>query len=153
MAVKEKREEFQEVALRMKKVREDVGINQKDMAAKIGCAPASLADYETGKALPAPKVLQVLIGFGYDANWILTGRGRMLLEDASWEPNIDTDTLGAIVGAMWRALEEEKVQLSAAGAIEMAKLAHEEYKRSEDNADLDIRVRRFAKLIGLGSKK
>ena len=153
MAVKEKREEFQEVALRMKKVREHVGLNQKDMAAKIQCAPASLADYETGKALPAPKVLQVLIGFGYDANWILTGSGRMLLEDASWEPHIDTDTLGAIVGAMWRALEDEGVQLTASGAIEMAKLAHEEYQRSEDSADLVIKVKRLAKLIGQGSRK
>ena len=151
--VKVKIEEYQPVANRLKELRAHAGLSQKDMAAKIGCVPPSLADYELGKALPAPKVLQNLIEMGYDANWLLTGSGRMLLEDTPWQPHIDSDTLGAIVGAMWRALEEEGVQLTSEGAIEMATLAYEEYQRSEDDADLGLKVKRLARLIGQGRRK
>lgn len=62
---------------RLKRVRKAVGVSQKEMDPLFGLGKRSWQRYESGKNVPGSKVIAELAQRGFDANWILTGKGEM----------------------------------------------------------------------------
>jgi len=65
--------------------------SQASFAAEIGIHKNSLGNYERGNRTPDSTVLEKLMQAGYNANWVISGEGSMLLatgEDASLDNHI-----------------------------------------------------------------
>lgn len=63
------------LAERLKKVRENLGFTQKEMAKALGTNPQTWQVYESGKSVPGGNVFEALARLGFNVNWILTGLG------------------------------------------------------------------------------
>jgi len=63
---------------RIKKMREHLGLKQKEFTQKISIANGTQSLIETGRRNPSKKYLQTLVNFfGVSLNWLTTGKGRM----------------------------------------------------------------------------
>ena len=65
----------QALAARLRAARERLGVNQKEMAARLGTGFRSLQDYEQGKVIPGGAVFSAYGRLGVDLNWLLLGDG------------------------------------------------------------------------------
>ena len=69
----EKKPEIISFALKLKKVREEAGMSQKDFAEKIGIGPVTMNRLEKGNQSPdASLLIELRKLFGIDLNWILS---------------------------------------------------------------------------------
>lgn len=59
---------------RLKKIRENLGLSQANMAILAGCHKKSWEGYEAENSLPGGEVLSKLAKAGIDINWVLTGQ-------------------------------------------------------------------------------
>lgn len=62
---------------RLIELRTAKGLGQKELAAELGISKRAWQDYELGNSVPGGKVIEALVKSGFDANWILTGEGKM----------------------------------------------------------------------------
>lgn len=63
-----------EVGARVFQVRQDVNLNQRDFAARIGISSGGISQIESGKAMPGGDfLLKIHQEFGVDITWLLTG--------------------------------------------------------------------------------
>lgn len=69
---------------RIKKVREHLGLSQKDMAARLDISLTALQGYEGGRSVPGGNVFEALSRIGFNANWLLTGKGSMRQEETTY---------------------------------------------------------------------
>lgn len=67
---------------RLRLARKAIGYTQLEMAEAVGLGFRAWSDYEREKSDPCSQAIATLIGIGIDANWLLTGRGTMLLADS-----------------------------------------------------------------------
>lgn len=67
--------------------------SQGAFADELGIHKNSLGHYERGNRVPDAEVLLKLVGMGFDANWILTGKGAPKPEAASANLNQDLEKL------------------------------------------------------------
>lgn len=65
------------LAERLKRVREELEMSQKELAVKLGISFRAWQGYELGKNVPGSSVIEELVKLGFNANWILTGKGIM----------------------------------------------------------------------------
>lgn len=80
---------------RLVAIRQHLRLSQKAIAKRLGVDVTSWQRYESGKIEPRAEPLQKLIEMGFNANWILSGAGEMLLQankepagdDAQWLEN------------------------------------------------------------------
>jgi SOS-response transcriptional repressor LexA/DNA-binding XRE family transcriptional regulator len=71
---------------RLRRIRESFGLNQTAFAQGINIPRTSLINYEKGTAIP-PDVLNSLVGkYDVNADWFLTGNGKMFLDKEAVEP-------------------------------------------------------------------
>ncbi len=62
------------IGKRLKQVREDAGLNQRDFAARIGSSSGRVSEIESGKNIPGGDLLLRLNQeFGTDLTWLLAG--------------------------------------------------------------------------------
>ena len=72
---------------RVKKVRKELGMIQKDFAAPIGITSAYISDIEKGKKYPSAPILQVIAAtHQINRTWLETGNGPMF----AWHQNKET---------------------------------------------------------------
>ena len=69
-----------ELSARVRKAREHLKLNQKDLADALGIHYRTLQDQERGKTVPSATVLQHLTSLGINGQWLLTGQGSMYPE-------------------------------------------------------------------------
>lgn len=65
------------IAERIKTVRESLSKTQKEMAELLGISISAMQIYEGGKSVPGGVVFEKLANLGYNANWLLTGKGSV----------------------------------------------------------------------------
>ncbi len=77
------------LADRLKKARNSLSKEQKEMAEILGISFRSWQDYELGKSVPGGKVFESLTRQGFNANWLLAGEGPMMRgttqDQVSWD--------------------------------------------------------------------
>lgn len=70
-----------EVGERLKHFRESLKMSQVQLADALEGGMRGIQDNELGRSLPNSKVLIGLHGLGLNVNWLLSGKGPMLLAD------------------------------------------------------------------------
>lgn len=70
-----------ELTDRIKKVRTWTALNQTDFARLVGMTMRGYQSNERGLTEPSFRVLGKYIELGINANWLITGKGEMLLHD------------------------------------------------------------------------
>lgn len=74
---------------RIKKVRKELGLIQKDFAAPIGITDAYISDIEKGKKYPSVPILQLIaVTHQINRTWLETGNGPMF----AWQPSPNKET-------------------------------------------------------------
>lgn len=86
-----------EIGLRIKQLREQRGLTQRQFAAFLDIASSSISQFEAGRNVPGGEMLTKLhTKLGFDINWLLTGTPAAGAEDtqpaekADLEPNKET---------------------------------------------------------------
>lgn len=67
------------VANRLKTARASVGLTLAEFANKFGTSKSGLSQNEIGKTVPSAAVLAAFVAAGISSDWILTGKGSMLI--------------------------------------------------------------------------
>ncbi|MCU0287767.1 MAG: helix-turn-helix transcriptional regulator [Acidobacteria bacterium] len=83
-----------DIGLRLKNVRQKLGIQQKDVAAAMKVAPSYLSEIENGKGNPGPEFFVRLASlYNINLNYLFMGIGDMLIDAQGSEkkPGIDMD--------------------------------------------------------------
>lgn len=62
---------------RLRLIRNDLGLTQKEMAGRYRLGHRALQRYETGKSIPDVDLFTVLSMEGYNLTWLFTGEGAM----------------------------------------------------------------------------
>jgi hypothetical protein len=156
MATKDKIEEFKQVAERLRELRTDqYRVNQKDMAAMVGCSLPSWAEYEGAKALPSPKVIVALIGHGISADWFLAGKGQMHIKDniPFADTGIDREELEAVVKVLWSTVADLNASLTPGAAAGIVLMLCETYSNSGNYAELCEKAKQIVQIANQGKGK
>lgn len=74
-----------ELTNRLKRARAHSGLNQTDFARQVGLSMRGYQAQERAIARPSFAVLEKNVELGINANWLITGKGEMLLEDTPAE--------------------------------------------------------------------
>ncbi|CAG1771699.1 helix-turn-helix transcriptional regulator [Geobacter sp.] len=166
--IKEKNPEFQGVADRLLQIRNDVFVRatnreiglkdglgnkltQAEMANLANCKAPTWAEYESAKALPAPKVIQALIELGYDANWILCGKGQMRLADGDW--TLNKIALNTVIQAVMTEIEKTGAKLSPVGISGIIGVAYDSYRKNDDVTALATQVGQLVVIASMGGQQ
>ena len=76
---------------RIKEIRQKIFVSQSNMEDCLSLSRNTLSAYERGKAFFKPHTLQLLSSkYNVNINWLLTGKGNMLLSD---DDSINNDEL------------------------------------------------------------
>ena len=70
---------------RMRVARKHLGMNQTEMAKYVGMSLRGYQANEQGQTSPSGMIVLSLAGLGINANWLVIGKGEMLLEDTPAE--------------------------------------------------------------------
>jgi len=80
------------IGKRLKKIRKELGLTQKEFASSIEISEATLRRYESGQNFPDAEVLERIANkYGVNTHWLVTGKGPMFLKDSY--KNIDPELL------------------------------------------------------------
>lgn len=80
---------------RLLKARDSLGKTQRQMSELLGIGKNTWQNYESSGQVPGSQIIERLVRLGFNANWILTGVGNMLLD----QPVDDLPTKSAIDAA------------------------------------------------------
>ncbi|MDP1991952.1 MAG: helix-turn-helix transcriptional regulator [Syntrophales bacterium] len=125
------------LADRLKKVREDLKKSQKEISKMIDISYPAWQGYELGKNEPGSAVIEELVKLGYNANWILTGKGPMTTSSHALFSMLD--------GAISRKRE----------VLLMSHICHylSEYKKSDSDVSDDMAFDMSATLFAILYRK
>ncbi|MDO8414172.1 MAG: helix-turn-helix transcriptional regulator [Gallionellaceae bacterium] len=86
------------IAQRLRLAREQLGLGQAEAASKFGIPISTYRKYESGPSEPGADAVAGISRAGINANWLLTGEGKMLLTEVSSaraeyqvDPTLDND--------------------------------------------------------------
>lgn len=66
-----------------------LGFKQSEFARDISVRPQTIHDYCSGKTYPSAKIMAMIATkYGVDINWLLTGQGNVLPQDAEYNPDL-----------------------------------------------------------------
>lgn len=71
------------IGQRLRKVRDDLGLTQNEMATRVGVAPRTWQSWERAEYYPTAEALLFLATQGIDVNWVLTGEMTRLSQHAA----------------------------------------------------------------------
>lgn len=96
---------------RLKEARQALGLSQQALADRIGASKTGLQANEAGRSVPGGQLLTSMYSLGISVDWLLSGRGRMLLDDRSVDAAspFDSELLEVV-------LERLEAKILAAGA-------------------------------------
>ena len=155
MATKPEKTEYKDYAKRLLEIRQTLNINQSVIKAEVGCSLASWQEYETAKSAPNAKVLEALVEKGFNANWILCGKGEMKLVDKPIALNSveNKKVLKKIVKALWTEIDDSEANLSPSGVAGIVALAYEEYLASNiDDLKLYNKIKELVQIADMGEE-
>uniref|UniRef100_UPI0039AEEE12 helix-turn-helix domain-containing protein n=1 Tax=Empedobacter brevis TaxID=247 RepID=UPI0039AEEE12 len=71
------------IGLRIKEIRNFLGLNQIDFAKKIGIKQSPLSQMEGGRILPSiDTISEIIRNFNISYDWLIDGKGQMLKENS-----------------------------------------------------------------------
>lgn len=106
-----------DISGRLKQIREALGHTQSSVAEAIGSKLRSWQQYEKGTSLPGSQVIAGLADLGVNANWVLTGKGEMLIADIKGKTpdTLDEALLKNVIEAVEEAADEMDIEFDPIG--------------------------------------
>lgn len=105
------------IGKRLKALRKRLKLTQDAISDATGIPLGTYKKYEGDERSPGSDALDALRKLGVNINWLLSGEGAMLLRDMEHEaapPDVDPDTLTAVIEEMEQALERRHLYLAPA---------------------------------------
>lgn len=106
-------EKTSDMVLRLKELMDASGLNQTQFAQKINMRQNNLSEILSGKRNIGPNVInKLIISFGIDGNWFITGKGSMY-KKRTWFDNISDELFGPQVvtrNSIKKVQEATKIQ-------------------------------------------
>ncbi|MGD2085965.1 MAG: helix-turn-helix domain-containing protein [Candidatus Aminicenantes bacterium] len=116
---------LQQVAVKLRKIRQQAGLDRKEMAARLGITPGAYYKNEYGDALPSLRSMKYLAdNYNISLDWLVFNKGPMLYEEK---------------GKKERELEQEVKRLTAELDQECKKREEELKKYREKTAFLETK--------------
>jgi transcriptional regulator with XRE-family HTH domain len=109
-----------EIGSRMKVARESAGLSRPSFTTKFGGSVRTLENNEGGRNEPGALMVSTFVSLGINANWLLTGKGPMLLADlvAPAPAGVNVDAMvQAIVAIFTVSPKGESVERLARKAV------------------------------------
>jgi len=75
------RVDTKEIGTRLRQYRKSIGYSQKEIAEKTGIGRSYIAHVENGIIPSSEFIIKLLNAFNISIDWLLTGKGKMLLPD------------------------------------------------------------------------
>ena len=128
---------------RMKELRVNLGLTQKEFADRIGVKQSTIATYEIGRNNPSDTVIALICReFGVDEIWLRTGTGEMF-RPASREEEIAAfvgDVLHDEPGSLRKGLVSALAALTTEDWKVLEKLALEAIERARKSSEEDAGI-------------
>lgn len=119
---------------RLKAVRLDKGLSQKEISEALGIALRSWQQNELGTSIPGGRVLQLLhLKLQVNINWLLTGKGQMYFKEANVD--YDRDLLSQAISMLENCLAKKDLMIDSAKKAKVAVKLFENLKRSGVQAE------------------
>lgn len=113
----------------MRKFREHLSFSQQQLAVAISGTKRAIQDNEAGKTAPNSRALRGLLLLGADLNWLLSGRGRMILDvdEAPMAQNLPVNTtlLRFVIGTIDKECRVRAQSLPSDKYAEVATILYE----------------------------
>lgn len=135
---------------RLRMIREDRGVTQKEISLLIKVSSRTWQNYEEGSSRPGMDICEKIVRLGYSANWLLTGEGSMHSDmacDALAAGFFNRDLMVELIGCVERALTELKVELAPEAKAALIVRLYDIYAE-EKGAKVDVtEIKRHLKLV------
>lgn len=120
---------YQEIGLRVKRLREHKGFTQRQLAALLECNNTEIADLEQGKLEDIHSHLFLLHEqLGIDLNWIITGDNKTYIYQLIEKPeDVEASDLCLYFGLRYKSEYDDLLKLLQVPEVDqviMAKFAH-----------------------------
>lgn len=123
------------------------GKTQADLGKALGVAQASISDAKRKKKVPPEWFLKLCTGRGLNPNWLLTGKGPVVIPEEDLEP-FDVSLLKKVIEIVEKRLKGKEPALSIEKKAELIGLLYEDALRDESLRDqIDPKAQRLLKLI------
>jgi transcriptional regulator with XRE-family HTH domain len=115
---------------RIKAIRLNEGLSQKEMANKLGIAVSTYQYYERGQRIPpADFIVKLINTYGVSPDWFLKGVGEM--SDSGVKQSLNLDFMKEVIEAIEKVFEQEKASLSYNKKAELVILIYETLLKEE----------------------
>ena len=119
---------------RLKLIRVQLGLSQKEIALALGIALKSWQLYETGASIPGAKVLEALLSkFDVNVNWLLTGKGHVDFRET--DIDYDRELMSQAISTLENCLAKKDLVLDSVKKGKVAVKLFESLKRSGVQAE------------------
>ncbi|MEA5115792.1 MAG: helix-turn-helix transcriptional regulator [Geobacteraceae bacterium] len=119
---------------RLKAVRLNRGLSQKEISETLEIGLRSWQQYEQGTSIPGGKVLEALLDkLNVNINWLLSGTGKMYFKEA--DVDYDRDLLSQTISTLENCLAKKDLMLDSAKKAKVAVKLFENLKRSGVQAE------------------
>jgi transcriptional regulator with XRE-family HTH domain len=119
---------------RLKAVRLDRGLSQREISEVLGIGLRSWQQYELGTSIPGGKVLEsLLLKLRVNINWLLSGCGRMYFKEG--DVDYDRELMIQAIAALEGGLIKKGIELDPAKRGKVAVKLFENLKRSGVSAE------------------
>ncbi|KAA0257186.1 helix-turn-helix domain-containing protein [Deferribacter autotrophicus] len=101
-----------EICKRIKQIRKDLNVSQKEFAATIGISQGHLSKIERGEHSPdKPIIMSIAYSYGINPDWLLTGEGEMFRTNDSKNINSGNIINGSnfIIGSNNTGFREKEI--------------------------------------------
>lgn len=115
---------------RLKLLRQNLNISQREMAEMLDISPRSWQQYENGASVPGGNVLKsLLLKLQVNINWLLSGSGQMYFKEC--DVDFDRELMIQAIAVLEDCLAKEGVKLDPAKRGKVTVKLFENLKRSE----------------------
>lgn len=119
---------------RLKLLRKDLKMSQREIAELLEIAPRSWQQYENGSNIPGGKVLEALLEkLNVNINWLLSGTGKMYFKEA--DVDYDRELMSQAISTLENCLAKKDLVLDSVKKGKVAVKLFESLKRSGVQAE------------------
>jgi len=106
-----------------------MGLSQAAFSEKTGLLVTSYKKYEQNQREPGADAIGAFVRAGINANWLLSGEGKMLQSDKARTdqpvPPIDAETLAFVIESLETGLSKRKLTIDAVRKANLIQLMYE----------------------------
>lgn len=120
---------------RIKKLRNSIGITQKEFSDVVGISHNYLSQIESGSRSPSSSLIyKISKEFGVDQSWLSDGKGELTL-NKSHQKSLDRDYLKFVIQSVEEFLIQENFVLTPSKKAELIILIYDLFEEDRDSTN------------------